>query len=346
MFGKRGSRDSDPFGAGASPDSVEWDAIRQARKAHHTTGVKILMLLVVFVSVLSMGVAWKSSRMASDTLDAVNARMSQSQSDTPGREAALDAVYSWLSGSGTPMPDGWANLQWAGVRTVGQGKDGGAEYVHDFTFTGLSDGRTRRCSQLVSVADGVAGAVGSPSLFALPVDSSSVGGSGAPDGYRSVGGGSNVADAVDAWAKAWIGGDSKALTVLVGDPDSSHAFMPAGLGVFVSASVDWSVWCDAQGNVSDAGSGWSAVGVTVRFTPNRVKQDAGGTVGEASTSVTVLVRDPSSGSARVVDWGALGVVKGLHEYGEALDAGVVSDASMPSASASASTASSDVDSLE
>ncbi|OZG48821.1 hypothetical protein [Pseudoscardovia suis] len=336
MFGKRDS-DIDPFGAGANPDSVEWDAIRQARKAHHVMGVKILMLLVVFMSVLSMGVAWKSSRMASDTLNAVSQRMSQSQSDSPGRETALDAVYSWLSGSGSPAPDGYANLQWAGVRNVGAGKDGGVEYVHDFTFTGLSDGRTRRCSQLVSVADGVADAVGSPSLFAMPVGSSGASGSGAPDGYRSVGGGSNIEDAVDAWAKAWIGGDSKALTVLVGDPDSSHAFMPAGFGVFESASVDWSVWCDSQGNVSDADSGWSAVGVTVRFTPNRVRQsDASGVVGESSTSVTVLVRDPSSGSARVVDWGALGVVKGLREFGEALDAGVVSDAGSPSASVSVS----------
>lgn len=37
---------------------------------------------------------------------------------------------------------------------------------------------------------------------------------------------------VNAWAKAYIGKDSNAFTVLVGDPNSEHAYQPAAIGTF------------------------------------------------------------------------------------------------------------------
>lgn len=346
MFGRKPKSD-DPFGQGADPDAVEWEAVREARKAHHANGFAILLVMVIVVSLLGLALGWKASQNASVMLDAVSRKMNSVSDVSPGREAAEESVYEWLAGQSTPVPDGFENLSWVSASRTMTAKDGTQSWVHVFTFIQASDGRTRRCSQLVTVKDGVASVPGAPTLFALGVEDSQSAGSVTPEGYRSLDSSGNLEGVVREWAKAWTGSDSNALTVLVGDPDSSHAYQPANLGAFKQASVDWSVWCDSTGGVADRDSGWALVEATVMFQPSRVRNPVYGASAsssassvqsqQASTTVTLLVRDPSGGNAKVVDWGSAGVLSGLREYGQAVSADAVSSGASSTSESSAST---------
>ena len=59
----------------------------------------------------------------------------------------------------------------------------------------------------------------------LPLKASGAGGaqSYTPSGYSRIDQASSFQNVVNAWAKAYIGKDSNAFTVLVGDPNSEHA---------------------------------------------------------------------------------------------------------------------------
>ena len=129
-----------------------------------------------------------------------------------------------------------------------------------------------------------------------------------------------------------MGGDRSKLTVLVADPNAQHVYLPADLGKYQSATVDWAVklgdrrsdWGDAHAKESGK---WAAVGVTVSFTPRKASDKTASTV---STSLTLLVADPSSGSAHVVDWEPAGVLTGLKPYANAVDSAVAAQSSSDS----------------
>ena len=79
---------------------------------------------------------------------------------------------------------------------------------------------------------------------------------------------------VSAWSKAYIGKDSNALTVLVGDPNSDHMYQPASLGSYLNSSLDWLVQCTKDGKTVDKQNKsdnpeWAAASVSISFKPER-----------------------------------------------------------------------------
>lgn len=187
---------------------------------------------------------------------------------------------------------------------------------------------TRTVSQLVLVGKSSSTAVGEPTIFpSAATGSASTSSNSSPAGYKDMDGQDAVKNVVSQWAKAYVGSDSTSLTVLVGDPKTSHAYKPAGLGTYKSSSVNWAVWCTRNGKPAEKGSGYAAVSVSITFTP---KYDAPETTGvdggqsgqpqisDATTRLTVLVAKPTSGAAKVVDWGADGSLKTLRPYSQAV----------------------------
>ncbi|MFR0558221.1 hypothetical protein ACLUWO_04965 [Pseudoscardovia radai] len=337
---------ADPFAQPESDDAIEWQAIREARKAHHVRGMTVLILATLIMAMLGIGVSLRASSNVQTLTRQATQALNASADGKPGRDAAMEAVNEWLSGSGTPSPSGWSNLQWMGATKVqsASDNDGGTTdmWSHSFTYTDARTGRTRRVSQLVSVKDGVATPTGNPSVFPLSAEGTGAGGSSsAPDGYKTLNDTTTLTQVVKEWAKAYVGGSSDSLTVLVGDPDSSHAYQPAQLGDYKSASVNWAVWCDQNGAATDKDSGWAAASVNVSFTPYVSSTDAQSgsqtVAGTTSMTLTVLVQNPSSGGAKVVDWAADGAVSQLQAWSDGVDSGdVQTSAGGSSASSSAS----------
>ncbi len=155
----------------------------------------------------------------------------------PGKGVALRAVNSYLRSEQTPFLKGVEDLSWDSAAKVSSGKDGEGKMVgywsHRFTFVALPDRVTRKVAQLVSVSDGVAQAVGSPSLLPLDAGSVSAGQVAAPANYTAIQQSDTLKNVVDSWAEAYVGGDRSKLTVLVADPSggSSHVvdWEPAGV---------------------------------------------------------------------------------------------------------------------
>lgn len=122
---------------------------------------------------------------------------------------------------------------------------------------------------------------------------------------------------VESWSKAYLSTDSNALTVLVSDPNSEHAYAPAGLGEWVSSSADWMVASTSSGEpASDKEAqnpDYAIAQISINFKPTGSER---ATVG---TQMLVLVKNPTSGSARIVDWGSNGAVTTLRPFAHAVD---------------------------
>lgn len=331
---RRKTNQPDMFGQGANDDQIEWQAIREARKAHHVNAITIILILSIITSVLGMMVSLKSSGNVTSIVSQIQTILDTRHDDTPGRDVALENVNTWLAGDSTPVPNGFSNLSWVSCSKL-RDTDGGQLWTHRFDFTDKRTGRTRTVSQLVLVKGNASSALGVPTMFPLPAKgqaNSGSDGSGAPGGYKDVSDTGSLENVVKQWAKAYAGSDSTALTVSIGDPKASHAYQAADLGRFASADVNWAVWCTREGRQAEAGSGYAAASVTITFTPKYDKPDTGAasdssdrTVSNASTRLTLLVSKPTSGAAKVVDWGADGSVKTLRPYSQAVSKSSISD---------------------
>lgn len=195
------------------------------------------------------------------------------------------------------------------------------------SLTDLSDGSTRDVTQLISWKNNVATAVGEPTV--LPLKASGAGGaqSYTPSGYSRIDQASSFQNVVNAWAKAYIGKDSNAFTVLVGDPNSEHAYQPAAIGTFKNVSINWLVECDKNGQSvpkeqSSDTPPYAAASISITFEPYTAMQDSSDKGSDTSssdntggstvkTNITVLVKNPTSGNAKIIDWGADGSVRTL-----------------------------------
>ena len=163
----------------------------------------------------------------------------------------------------------------------------------------------------------------------LPLKASGAGGaqSYTPSGYSRIDQASSFQNVVNAWAKAYIGKDSNAFTVLVGDPNSEHAYQPAAIGTFKNVSINWLVECDKNGQSvpkeqSSDTPPYAAASISITFEPYAAMQDSSDKGSDTSssdntggstvkTNITVLVKNPTSGNAKIIDWGADGSVRTL-----------------------------------
>lgn len=331
-------------------DQIEWQAIREARKAHHVNGITIILIISVIMSMLSIMISLRSSGNVQTLVDNIQTILDTKHDDNPGRGVALSNVNSWLAGDSTPVPNGFSNLSWVSCSKV-QDTSKGELWSHKFDFTDKRTGLTRTVAQLVLVGKNTSTAVGTPTIFPFAATgNSSSSDTTTPTGYKDMDGQDAVKNVVEQWAKAYVGSDSTSLTVLVGDPKTSHAYQSAGLGTYKNSSVNWAVWCTQDGKVASSGSGYAAVSVSIMFTPKYDAPDPTSTnseqseqdqISDATTRITVLVAKPTSGAAKVVDWEPDGALRSLRPYSQAVSSGSVSDDDDDSSTGSSDGASDD-----
>ena len=305
---------------------IERQAIRLS--VGRMRGWRIALALFATAALLSPVICMRQYTAMTQIVDIINDRMADTDTDTPGKQAALEAVASWLDSS-APFRSGTANLWWdSATKADGQtGGDAGSYWSHRLTFTDLSDGSTREVTQLVLVDGAVSTPVGSPTILPKAVTGSSSGATYTPDGYTRIDQSASLTNAVESWAKAYVGKDRNAFGVLVGDPNPDHAYQPAMVGRYAGSSVNWLVECDEHGGQVDKDHSqddpdYGCASVTITFTPYQpatTQDDATPSTGGASMDVTVLVSQPTKGSARIVDWGANGLTATLSPYANAID---------------------------
>lgn len=296
--------------------SIELDAIKQSVGYRRMRTANILIVLVTCFALLG-GLLGYMARADVDRLGAdMDERIASISDEKPGRQTAIDSVWAWLtSKSNAPFPQGVENLMWSGGEKVGSHADPQTGettdvWKHTITFTDKAAQQTRAVTQIVEVVSGQSTAVGVPSILPPSNEGKADGATlSKPDGYSSMENMQNLSDMIAQWAKAYVGSDSTALTVLVGDPDTSHAYQAARLGKYQQSTIGWAVYTDEHGGATDTGTGYAAVSVTIDFTPT-----GGKSTSHASTSMLLLVRDPGAGSAKIVDWGADGDPAGLSPY--------------------------------
>ena len=290
----------------------------------------IFTLLAVVVSAGLISQASDSARNAELSVKANNKTIGAGK----GKQVALQAVSMFLP---TAFPQGVTNISWDTARKVNTlyDKNSGVTtelWLHEFSFLVGKDAKPRSVTQLVSVVNTSATPAGSPALLPASLSSSSKVSVGAPDKYKRLDSTSSVEPAVKAWAKAYVGSDSKAFTVLVADPNSAHGYQSASLGLFDNVGIDYAVLLpddtDSFTNPKAVSSGkYAIVQATIGFTAPRDKNntDTGtadnasvSTSTQASMSVLLLVVNPTKGSARVVDWQSVGDIARLKPYSHAI----------------------------
>ncbi|MBT1162139.1 hypothetical protein [Bifidobacterium sp. SO1] len=339
--------------------NTEYIAWKAALK--NTRKWKILISLFLIIGFVSPIIAIRSYNSLVDVAQTLGELYKEQAADKPGRQAALEAVNSWLnSTSDTPFPSGVANIWWDGAEKVSEPADTSSDsttyWSHHLSFTDLSDGSTRDVTQLVSVSGSIATPVGEPTILPKSVSSNTSQKTYTPDAYPRIDQSESLTNVVSAWAKAYVGKDVNAFTVLIGDPNSEHAYQPAMIGTYKSASINWLVQCDKDGNPVDKNKktndpDYGAASLTISFTPYAKKTDqtdqgadanAITSPGSSRMNITVLIKTPAKGDAKIVDWGADGAIGTLKPYANALSKTLLSsDSSSTDESASSDSSSSD-----
>lgn len=231
---RRKKEDENPFDDVDGSRNLELEALKIKKRGMNPW--KILIVGCVVATALSFLISAQATQSAQDAASSALSAQTVDRSG-PGKGVALRAVNSYLRSEQTPFPKGVEDLSWDSAAKVSSGKDGEGKMVdywsHRFTFVALPDRVTRKVAQLVSVSDGVAQAVGSPSLFPLDAGGVSAGQVAAPANYTAIQQSDTLKNVVDSWAEAYVGSDRSKLTVLVADPSggSSHVvdWEPAGV---------------------------------------------------------------------------------------------------------------------
>ena len=329
-------------------DEIELTAWKKALK--NTQKWKVLIILFICVGLIAPMLSVRAVNTLSDMGSYMSSKLEEMNGDKPGKQAALQAVYSWLNGDEGPFRDGYENLWWNGATEVGTATSDDSSnstiqyWSHQLSLTDKSDGSTRDLTQLVAVTDGVGKAVGKPTVLPKAITPNDDGTTTyTPSGYVQLDQSESLTTLVGAWAKAYVGKDPNTLTVLVGDPNSGHKYQPASLGKYSNSSIDWLVQCNRDGSaVSEDDKSdnpeWAAAGVSISFVPYAKKSTDGSdksdgnenkssSLGTVETSITVLIHNPVRGNAKIVDWGAEGSVKTLRPYSNAVDNSMVNSSS-------------------
>lgn len=317
---------------------IELEAWKLALKKTRKT--KFLLIAVIVCSVLALFIGIKSANDVTEVSSIAVSKIKEvSETHDKGRQVAVSKVNSWLTGSATPFPGGFSNLMWDSatlVSTQTDSSDGTTDeyWSHQLSFTDSTDGSTRTVAQLVMVSGEVETAVGEPSILPATLTGTSSA-MYKPTGYLDIDTSDNLQTNLGAWAKAYVGKDRNALTVSVGDPNPDNVYQPAEVGTYQGVSVNWVVECDRNGNAvskddSSDSPAYGAASITVTFKPYPVKEDDGSTSASsnaATMSLTVLIANPASGNARVVDWAADGLLTTLKPYANAVDKSLASASS-------------------
>lgn len=333
---------------------AQMKALRDERKKYRkgTLFWRILIPASAVISITSLIVGIGMSNDISTVVDYVKEQLEGQSKVSPGKTEAVRAVWQWTTRSqNQPFPDGVSDITWNSAAKVGEytdtdGDGGQVElWSHQLSAIDNSDGSVVTLYQLVSVENDVPLAVGSPTIMGRSQTNSDNTSSQSntsmkpPSGYMTFTAPSSLDRILTQWAKAYVSGDSSAFTTLVADPNTHHYYQSANLGKFYSENTNWSVstkpavkTSDSDKNVDPAPE-YAAASITIGFTVSHEtdeKDSSGNNVVKTSnctTTLTVLVKNPVSGSAKVVAWGPDGDIAGLKAYSNWVDKSSLNDSS-------------------
>lgn len=243
-----------------------------------------------------------------------------------GKTQATMYVENWLK-DGSPLEEGRI-LSWDGVTNEraqtgsGSSKRNVPLVVHSFTLADKA-GDVWRATLTVRRSDG--SPVSEPMLEKDPTPKLKP--SETPDwsgtlGLTNIQSADPAGVVVEKWAQAYMGSSSQQLTVLVADPDGKHAYRAADIGEVQSATVQKAAYLNrGDVNRNESTSDWAVARVGIEVRPWNAKKDSQ----PVQLDYDVLLKDPDSGSAKVVAWGAVGTGAELKEYRNAVT-GTAADA--------------------
>lgn len=325
-------------------NSIEYEAAKRALK--NTRKWKLLIAIFILLGIISPILTIRATNSLQQMGQTLGARYKEMSADKPGKQAALQAVNSWLDDKEGAFRSGTNNLLWdtaTKVETTTKTNSGNSNsettdyWSHELSFTDLSDGTTRDVTQLVSITNGIATAVGEPTLLPKSITGNSSA-SYSPSSYQRLDQPESFTNVATAWAKAYIGKDYSALTVLVGDPNSSHAYQPASIGTLKNLSINWMAACTKTGQPTDKDDDndnpeYACASLSITFNPYTVNADSTNdnddtnNIRSIKTNITVLIKNPTRGSAKIVDWGADGSLTTLSPYANAVDKSILTSSS-------------------
>lgn len=335
---KHGNDNAVVFGDKDTRNTLERQVFDEYR--HRASMTKTLIILAVIAGFLSIIMVMGNTGRLNTAIAKAESISAHSGNEQPGKSIALKNVNAWLTGNNTPFPGGVTNIMWDGAVKTAEYTENSTttpvkvqQWVHTFEFTD-HDGNVRRVSQNTIIRDGVASAPSDPSILPMDAAPRTTGQSTKPNGYLTLDDSTTLDNLIKTWAKSYVGKDMNAFTVLIADPDTDHVYQPANIGTLENVGQNWAVWQTKPdgGNDDKVRGGYAVVSVTIGFRPytsdtgdktTNGDDTTGRTPQTAHTTLSLLVKDPQSGSARIVDWGSDGMIDTLKPYANALSKSVV-----------------------
>lgn len=324
---KHGNNTAVNFGTEDTRNALEKQVFDEYK--HRASIVRTIIILAVIFGFLSIIMVLGNAGRINTAIAKAESLSAHAGNEQPGKSVALRNVNAWLTGNSTPFPAGVSNIMWDGAVKTADYTDNATttpvnvqHWVHTFEFTD-HDGNVRRISQITVIRDGVASAPNDPSILPPDATPKTSGQSTKPNGYLQLDDATILDNLIKTWAKAYVGKDMNAFTVLIADPDTNHVYQPANIGVLENVAQNWAVWQTKTdgGDKDKATSGYAVVSVTIGFRPYTADDSdnqEGRTPQTAHTTLSLLVKDPQSGSAKIVDWDSDGMIDTLKPYANAL----------------------------
>lgn len=287
------------------------------------------MPVIVFAGFVS------TQEMASsiEDLSAPSAMGEESSAVVESRAAATIAVEEWLSAEPSPLPQGRV-LSWNWAQEVPDLKEpergSGGEIepwdtiiAHDFTVVGKSTTFSVQVNTLVDPVGGVL-VMGTPSLLPYAPAASGVSAQALWPGAMSVSASEAVEQAINQWAKTFVGGEPRDLRLVVGDPVATHSYMPMVGAEFHSSEVTEATvqpeMYTPEGQVPpDPEQIVARVELTILWGEEDELDDRGDVRELQVISYDVLVDRANTAAPQVVAWGGAGSGPTLEAYQNAVD---------------------------
>lgn len=165
-----------------------------------------------------------------------------------GKTTAVQAVNTWLSSEPPPVPGGVV-LSWDGITDLGSDNASNLRgttrrlEIHHFTIVDENEITYAVDVEIAVDPRGGAVVVGQPSL--LPITQAATDGwdnGNTWPGLSKASSTDSTKQAVDAWATAFISGDSNTLRLAVGDPDNDSFYTPLSGATAVEATIIDAAW--------------------------------------------------------------------------------------------------------
>lgn len=241
---------------------------------------------------------------------------------TTTREAAQAQVEveRWLNKAPSPLPGGRVVAYTGSVSKPAQPRDGqqqGGRTLTTYNFVLANpDGQMYETSLQMLITSAGAVTLAEPALIPiLPAEADAGTEAEWPwPGVESMAAAPEYAQAVNAWAKAYTGGDPSALKLAIGDPAANRFYLPLSGVTFADLSVGevGALWADDQDRVEES----LPRQAILRVSFSAVWADQAQATQHPTLTYDLLLDRADTAAPVVVAWGAPGAE--LTPYGNAV----------------------------